>query len=106
MNFIGLVPVLTGVVYLIYSVLFKDKLNYHSRVYSIMREMTFIKLNEFLRLQLKFSILNSIYFIIYGILIILFNLNNMFIIVGLLGFYFINFLLMVESKKKGYIDYK
>lgn len=102
MNFLGITPVLIGVIYLIYSILCRDRLTYFSRK----SKMILIKLNEFLKLQLKFSILNSIYFIIYGLLITIFNLNNIFIIVGLLGFHFINFLLIGEGKKKGYIDYK
>lgn len=106
MNWINMFPTLVGVVYLIYSVLCRDKVTYYSRRYHKKSEMTLIKPSEFLKLQLNFSIFNSIYLIIYGILITIFNLNNVFIIAGFLSFDFINFLLIIKSKKNGYINYK
>lgn len=106
MNWLGMLCVLMGVFYLIYSVLRRDKVAYHSRRYFRTSEMTIIKLSEFLRLQLIFSIYNFIYLILYGILIIVFNLNNVFIIIGVMPFHLINFLFIIEGKKKGYIDYR
>lgn len=106
MNRINIFPTLVGVVYLIYSVLCRDKVTYYSRRYRKTSEMTLIKPSDFLKLQLNFSIFNSIYLIIYGILIMVFNSNSVFIIVGFLPFDFINFLLIIKSKKNGYIDYK
>ena len=106
MNWLGMIYSLIGVFYLIYSVLCRDKVNYHSRRYCRRSEMILIRASEFLSLQFKFSIFNSIYLIIYGILINIFNLNNVFVIVGILPFHLINFLLIIESKTKGYIDYK
>lgn len=101
-----MISVSIGVFYLIYSIVCRDKVTYHSRRYSRNSEMTIIKSSKFLRLQLKFSIFNSIYLINYGILITVFNLNNLFIVAGFLPFHFINFLLLIKSKKKGYVDYK
>ena len=106
MNWINIFPTLVGVVYLIYSVLCRDKVTYYSRVYRKKSEMTLIKPSEFFKLQLYFSIFSSIYLIIYGILITIFNLNNVFVLPGILLFDFINFLLIIKSKNKGYIDYK
>jgi hypothetical protein len=106
MNWIGTVLVLTGMVFLIYSVLYRNKVNMYSRRYSKKSEMKLIKEAEFLRLQLYFSIFNSIFQIIFGVLIILFNLSSLLIFAGVLLFDFINFLLIIESKRKGYVDYK
>jgi len=106
MNWIGIVPILMGVIYLIYSVLCRDKVTYYNRRFSRRYKMTIIKLSEFLRLQLIFSILISIFNIILGILIIIFNLNNKFILVAPIILSLINFLLVGESKTKGYVDYK
>mgnify|MGYP001590258184 FL=1 len=106
MNWIGVLPVLMGVIYLIYSVLFRDKVNYYNRRFSRRNKMTIIKLSEFLRLQLNFSILNSICCIISGMLIIIFNLNSLFILVVAIVFSLMDFLLVVKSKMKGYVDYK
>lgn len=60
----------------------------------------------FLRLQLNFSILNSICCIASGILILVLNLNNLFILVVPIAFNLINFSLITISKMKGYADYK
>ena len=106
MNWIGIVPILMGVIYLIYSVLCRYKVTYYNRRFSRRYKMTIIKLSEFLRLQLIFSILISIFNIILGILIIIFNLNNKFILVAPIILSLINFLLVGESKTKGYVDYK
>jgi len=106
MNWIGMIYILSGVFYLMYSFLRRDKVAYQSRRYFRTSEMTIIKSSEFLRLQLIFSIYNSIYFIIYGILIIVFNLNDIFIIVGVMPYHLINFLFIVQCKKKAYVDYK
>ncbi|GFZ30890.1 hypothetical protein CSC2_14160 [Clostridium zeae] len=102
MNFIGLIPVFIGVIYLIYSVLCKNKLNYYSR----RSKIKVVKSYEFLALQFNFAIINTIYLIAYGFLIIVFNLDSIFVILGLAGFYTINFLLLLQSKKRGYIEYK
>ncbi|MBU3130704.1 hypothetical protein KPL52_24140 [Clostridium tagluense] len=106
MNWIGILAVLMGVIYLTYSVLFRDKVNYYNRRFSRRNEMTIIRLSEFLRLQLNFSILNSICCIISGMLIIIFNLNGLFILLVAIVFSLMNFLLVVKSKMKGYVDYK
>jgi len=100
MNLMGILPILMGVIYLIYSVLCRNKVTYYNRRFSR------IKLSEFLRLQLNFSILNSIFCIISGILIIIFNLDNIFILIAPLVFSLINFSLVVECKMKGYVYYK
>lgn len=106
MNWIGIVPILMGVIYLIYSVLCRDKVTYYNRRFSRKCKVTIIKLSEFLRLQLIFSILISIFSIILGILITIFNLNNAFILIAPTLLHLINFVLVVESKTKGYIYYK
>lgn len=106
MNWIGISLVLMGVMYLIYSVLFRDKVNYYNRRFSRRNKMTIIKLSEFLRLQLNFSILNSMFCIVSGMLIIIFNLDSLFIFVVAIVFHLINFLLVVKSKMKWYVNYK
>ena len=39
MNWIGILPVLVGVIYLIYSVLFRDIVNYYNRRFSKRNKM-------------------------------------------------------------------
>lgn len=102
MNWVGTILILAGLVYLIYSILCKDKLTYYSK----RRKIILIKSNEFLKLQLKFSMVSAICCIVFGVSIITFNLNNIFIIVGILIFHLINLLLIVEGKQKEYITYE
>ena len=106
MNWVGVLSVLTGVIYLIYSVLVRDKVNYKNRRFSRKNEMTIIKLNEFLKLQLNFSVLSSIFCIISGMLIMIFNLNDLFILVVPIVFGLMDFLVVVKSKMNGYVYYK
>lgn len=109
MRFIEIFYPLAGIVYLIYSVLCRNKVTYFSRGFYRTSEMKVIKLDEFLGLQLKVAIFNSIYLIIYGILMVRFNLNDLnpvFFILGYIGFQLINFLLIIRSRNMGYIDYK
>jgi hypothetical protein len=107
-NWESILYLLTGVSYLIYSILCKDRVTYFSRQYSKNKksDVKFINLQAFLRLQLNFSIANSIYLIIYGILINILNLNSVFVIVGPLPVHLLNFWLIIQSKNKGYIDYR
>jgi len=106
MNWIGLSLVLMGVIYLISSVLFRDKVNYYSRRFSRRNKMTIIKLNEFLKLQLNFSLLNSMFCIVSGMIIIIYNLDILFIFIVTIVSHLIDFSLVVKSKMKGYVYYK
>ena len=106
MTWMEIVNVLPGIVYLIYSILWRNKVTYFSRRYSKTSKMTINKSKEFLKLQFKISILNSIYLIIYGIFLNLFNLNGLWLILGILPFHFINLLLILRSKKLGYVNYE
>jgi len=106
MKWFSIFYLVIGLAYLIYSILSRNKINYYNRGYVKKIKMILIKPNEFLRLQFKFSISVSMYLIMYGILIFIFNLNNVLIIAGLLPFYLLNFILIVTSKKKGYVYYK
>lgn len=106
MNLFGLLLVFLGIVYLIYSFLCKDKLNYYTKRYNRKYKITFLKSNEFLKLQLNFAIFNSIYCIFFGLFITLFNFISFFVCLGILGFHIINFILIVEGKAMGYISYQ
>lgn len=106
MNLFFVAYVLIGIFNIIYSVLCRDKVTYYSKSYTRRSKMVLIKSSEFLTLQLKFSMINSIYLILYGVVITIFNLNNAFVLAGILPFHLINLLLILVSKKKGYITYK
>jgi len=100
MRLMGLIIILIGVIYLIYSILFRNKVTlYH-------RHNKMIILNEkgYLRLQLYFSVIAFLYFVITGIIVIITNVNIGYIILSVLIFHFINCLLIIISKKLGYIS--
>lgn len=101
MNWNGMIDTFIGVANLIYVISCRKKVNFHNR----RSVKALIRANEFLRLQLYFSILGSAFLVLYGILVTIFNLNNVLIIVGFLPFHLINLILLIVSKRKGYIDY-
>jgi hypothetical protein len=105
LNWFGIILIVLGLVYSLYSILNRKEINYYFKKYIKRNEMKLIKPSEFLKLQLGFSIFNALVFIICGVLISIFNPNDIFFIVALVPFHFINLLLMIESKKRGYIDY-
>ncbi|MDF2612424.1 MAG: hypothetical protein K0S71_210 [Clostridia bacterium] len=106
MNWLGIILMLIGIFHLIYAVLHRHKVAYYTRRYSKVSEMKVVKLSEFLRLQLYFSVFNSLFLVICGLLIGILNLDNVFFLIGYMLFGFINFLLVVVSKNKGYVNYK
>lgn len=106
MNWLGILPILIGVVYLIYSICYRDKITYYNKRFARKTAMTIIKPREFFRIQLKFAILNSAYLIVAGIVIMIFNVSNIFVILSIGGFHFINLILVIQSKMKGYTYYE
>ncbi|MDD7794235.1 hypothetical protein [Clostridium sp. 'White wine YQ'] len=105
MNWPGMLLIALGVIYLIYSLLNKSKINYYFKRYIKRKEMEIIKPKEYFKLQLIFSVFNALVFIVSGVIMSIFTPNNIFFIVALVPFDFINLWLMIESKKHGYIDY-
>lgn len=101
MNWGGLVIVAFGVIYLCYSILSRNKVT----IYNRKENMIIIKKEEFLKLQLYFSIINSLYLIIIGLIAVLSNINAMRILTLMLLFHLVNYLLKVISKRKGFIKY-
>ncbi|AVK47779.1 hypothetical protein AXY43_06885 [Clostridium sp. MF28] len=106
MNWLGILPILMGIIHLIYSIWCKDKITYYNKRFARKTAMTIIKPKEFFRMQLKFAILNSVYIIVAGIVIIIFNIANIFVILSIGGFHFVNLVLVIQSKMKGYTYYE
>jgi hypothetical protein len=102
MNGAGLSIVIMGVYLLIYSVLCRNKVTPINRS----GKMVIFKLKEFLKLQLYFSIIDSLLLVIYGIIVTIYNVHDLYpTICFLLLFFFIYYLLKIVSKRKGYINY-
>jgi hypothetical protein len=98
-NWLGFGLVMIGIYYLIYCVSCKNRVTFRNRSY----KDNIIKLPEYLKLQLMFSIINSLYLILFGVVLLIYNVNNIFFVLSPLIFDFINYLLKVVSKRKGYI---
>jgi hypothetical protein len=47
-----------------------------------------------------------VYLAVAGIVIITFNISNIFVILSIGGFHFINLILVIQSKMKGYTYYE
>ncbi|WP_315108019.1 hypothetical protein [Clostridium intestinale] len=101
MNIPGLLVVATGIIFMIYSVIYKNKISIN-----ISDKLVLIDREKFLNLQLYFSIFNSVCMIVFGILIIKYNLHNIYVLIYGFIFIFINYMLIPISIKKEYIKHK
>lgn len=100
MNWLGLFLIAMGMVYLIYSIMFRNKATMYFRSMRIIKEQE----NEYLKLQLYFSILNAVIFIVIGILVCIYNLDNIYIIASPLILHLVNYIMKTISKINGYVE--
>ncbi len=106
MTQMGMVYVLCGIIYFIYSIIWKDTVTFFSKEYSKSSDMTVLNWSKFLGLQLRISILNAAYLILYGIALSVFNLSYVFFVAGALPFHMLNLLMIMRGKTREYVDYK
>jgi|381.fasta_scaffold02602_6 hypothetical protein len=102
MRLMGLIIILIGIIYLIYSILFRNKVT----VYHRNNKMIVLNKKGYFKLQLYFSMISSLYFVITGLVIIITHVNMSYIILSVLIFHLINYFLKIKSKKLGYISCK
>lgn len=90
-----------GVMYLVYAIVFRNKVT----IYNRRNNMVVLNKEKYFKLQLYFSIVNSLWMIIVGIIIARENLitPNIFLIPIL--FHIINWVASLVARRKGYIDY-
>jgi len=99
----GLIIIFIGIIYLIYSILFRNKVT----IYHKNNKMIILNKKGYFKLQLHFSMITFLYLVITGILVItITNINTSYIILSVLIFHFINFFFKITSKKLEYISYK
>jgi hypothetical protein len=90
-----------GIIYLVYSFLFRKTVTVYHKSYK-----KFIIDNEkYLKLQLNFSIANSMIMIIVGLIATILNLSYTYAFLSVILFHAINFLFILVAKRKGYIQY-
>lgn len=99
MNKLGLVLVLAGLLFLIYAIICKNKINIFNR------SDRFVVVNEkeFFKLQFYLSIFNAVCMIIFGVIVVIYNLSNFIIISYPLVFHIINSFLISACRRRGYI---
>lgn len=102
MNTVGLVLVVAGVFFLIYSIKCKNKVN----IYSRNSNLIIVNKHKFLKLQLWFSILNSLGIIIFGLIVIIYNFTSTYIILSPVLFTLINSIVKPIGRIKKYIKYE
>jgi len=72
-------------------------------IYNRSDRMIVLNQERFLKLQLYFSIVNSILMIIIGLIITMFNLKMTYVMASVMLFHTINYLLRIVAKIKKYI---
>lgn len=101
LNIPGLLLIAVGIIFLIYSVIYKNKI-------TINRSDKFIIVDKqkLLTLQLCCSIFNSVCMIILGVIIVIYNLSGLYVLVYGFIFIFINYMIIPIGINKEYIKYK
>lgn len=99
MNGVGIVLVLFGTGYLLYSIIFRKKVTLYFNSVKILPG----KEKEFLKLQLILSVFNSIWMMALGLVVIKYDCKNSILFILPVIFAFANLLMKIVSRKKGYI---
>ena len=97
----NIVICILGIIYGVYSIIFRNKVTFYYTSYGVV----LLNKEAFLKLQLYFSIINSIFLIISGLIITILNLNMNFVWPTVIIFGLINSLFRVVAKRKKYIQF-
>lgn len=60
---------------------------------------------RFLKLQLSFAIINSIFMVFSGLILTVYNLEMRFGLLLIFSFHVINYIFKIAAKRKGYVKY-
>lgn len=99
MKLLGLTLIVIGILYLIYSIRFRNKITIYFKNIKISKG----KKDEYLKLQLNFAILNSAILIIIGSIIVIYNLKSPFIFLVPFLFHTVNRTMKKVSKRRGIV---
>lgn len=99
MNWLGILFAVAGIFYLINSIMNRDK----PTIYFGKVEIVKGKEEEYYKLQLYLSILNSFILIITGTMAAIYKLDTFYVIITLVIIYMINSMIKMISKIKGYV---
>ncbi|WP_346962335.1 hypothetical protein [Clostridium sp.] len=101
MNIPGLSLIAIGIIFLIYSVIYKNEIMINKS-----DKLIIVNKQKLLTLQLYCSIFNSVCMIIGGSIVIIYNLPNLCVLAYGFIFIFINYIIIPIGKTKQYIKYK
>lgn len=101
-NMRGLIPIAVGIIFLIYSVIYKNKIDIKG-----IDKFIIVNKEKLLTLQLYCSIFNSVCMIIVGIIIFIYNVPNIYgAAYGLIFIFINNYLAIPIGRSQKYIKYK
>lgn len=101
MNIPGFILIVAGLIFAIYSIIFKNKINFYNKN----GKFVLVNKQKFLNLQLYISVINSACMIIFGIIVVKYNLSTIYIVAYPSLFHFINYIIRPISRNKKYIKY-
>jgi len=101
LNGVGMVLVLFGTGYLLYSIICRKKVSLYFNSIKILAG----KEKNFLKLQLIISVFNSIWMIALGLVVIKYDFKNSILFIFPVVFSLVNSFLKIYSRKKGYIEF-
>lgn len=100
LNWLGIFAIILGTFYLIYSIKFRNKPTIYFRDIKIVKG----KEAKYFKIQLYFSILISLIFIVIGIIVAKNDLDSFYVVITPLILHLINFMVKIISRAKGYVE--
>lgn len=100
LDIVGLVLIIAGSIFFGYSILSKNKVN----IYNRRKNLVVVNMRQFLKVQLYCSIITSVCIIAWGLVIIIYNLPEVYVMLSPLLFPFLNALINPISRMSGYIE--
>ncbi len=100
MNLLGVFLILLGVAYLIYSIIYRETITIYFKNIKLKED----KKREYYKLQLCFSIINSLIVMAVGIFITIKDARLAYIAVFPLLVHLINYIMKLVGKDKGYLE--
>ncbi|MCF8018712.1 MAG: hypothetical protein K9L62_04820 [Vallitaleaceae bacterium] len=97
MNYLGLALVFFGLFFLGYSEMTKNKVNMYNKK---IIQRSLIKEEQFLKIQRVLMIVNSIGMIIFGFIVLLYNLRDLYVVAYPFLFHMINYSIIPISRRK------
>ncbi len=100
MNRVGVFFVLLGVAYLIYSIIYRETITIYFKNIKLKED----KKREYFKLQLCFSIINSLIIMAAGIFITIKDEQLIYVAVFPMLVHLVNYMMKLVGKTKGYLD--